>query len=87
MNLVETFLQSTVDNRAGGNVPAILVLARPVFLKVTIKFHFYINQVINKSASVIFGLVRLSTLSYNCFMSYCFDCKQIIRDFCLSYCF
>ena len=58
-------MQSTVDNRVGGNVPATLVLARPVFLKVKIKFHFYIKQVINKSVSVIFGLVRLSILSYN----------------------
>ena len=30
-----------------------------------IKFQFYIKQVINKSASVIFGLVRLTILSYD----------------------
>ena len=51
--------------RASRNGPAALVLAGPVFLKVKIKFHFYNKQVINKSASVIFGLVRLIVLSYN----------------------
>ena len=45
--------------RSGGNCPA-----APVFSKVK-KFHFYKKQVINKSASMIFGLVRLSILSYN----------------------
>ena len=50
---------------AGGNVPAALVLAGPVFLKVKMKFNFYKKQVINKGASVIFGLVRLIILSYN----------------------
>ena len=44
--------------RAGGNGPAALVLAKPVFLKVIMNFHFYKKQVrnksevINKSASV-----------------------------------
>ena len=47
--------------RAGGSCPAAPVLARPVFLKAKIKFHFYKKQVINKSASMIFGLVGLIT--------------------------
>ena len=48
-----------------GNGPAALVLAGPGFVKVKIKFHFYKKkkQVIKKSASVIFGPVRLVILS------------------------
>ena len=49
--------------RAGEIGPDTPVLAGPVFLKVKIKFHFYKRQVINKSACVIFGLVRLIILS------------------------
>ena len=49
--------------RAGENVPAALVLAGPVFLKIKINFQFYKKQVINKSASVSFG--RLIILNYN----------------------
>ena len=46
--------------------PAAPVLARPVFLKwVKIKYHFHKKQVINKSARVIFGLVRLIILIFN----------------------
>ena len=41
---------------------AALVLARPVFLKVKINFHFYKMQVINKIVSVLIGLVRLIIL-------------------------
>ena len=44
--------------RASINGPADPVLAGPVFLKVEMKFHFYKKQVINKGASMIFGLVR-----------------------------
>ena len=51
--------------RAGGNGLAAPVLAGPVFLKVKMKFNFYKKQVINKSASVIFVLVKLTILSYN----------------------
>ena len=51
--------------RAGGNCPAAPVLAGPFFLNVKIKCNFYKKQVINKSACVIFGLVRLIILSYN----------------------
>ena len=51
--------------RAGGNSSAAPVLARPVFLKVKMKFNFYIKQVINKIADVIFGVIRLIILSYN----------------------
>ena len=51
--------------RAGGNGPAAPVLAGPVFLKVKMKFNFYKKQVISKSVSVIFRLVRLIILSYN----------------------
>ena len=43
---------------AGGSGPAALVLDSPVFL-------FYKRKVINKSTSVIFGLVRPMVLSYN----------------------
>ena len=50
---------------AGGNGPAAPVLAGPVFLKVKMKFSFYRKQIINKTASVIFGLIRLIILSYN----------------------
>ena len=46
--------------RAGRNGLATLVLVGPVFLKVKIKLHFYKKQVVNKSASVIFGLVKLN---------------------------
>ena len=49
--------------RAGEIGPDTPVLARPVFLKVKIKCHFYKRQVINKSACVIFGLGRLIILS------------------------
>ena len=51
--------------RAGGNGPAAPVLARPVFLKVKMKFNFYKKQLMNKSASMIFVLFRLIILSYN----------------------
>ena len=54
-----------MNNRAGGIGPAAPVSARPVFIKVKTKFHFYKKQVINKSASVILGLVRLIILSSN----------------------
>ena len=60
-----------ISYRAGGNGSAVLVLAEPVFLKVIMNFHLYKNQVINKSeainksASVIFRLVRLIILSYS----------------------
>ena len=59
------FVHYIISFRAGGNGPAAPVLAGPVFLKVKMKFNFYKKQVINKSASVIFGLVRLIILSYN----------------------
>ena len=49
-------------NRAGGIGPAAPVLAGPVFLKVKTKFHFCKRQVINKSASVILGLIKLIIL-------------------------
>ena len=45
--------------------PATPDLARPVFLKVGVEFYFCKKQLINKSVSVIFGLVRLIILSYN----------------------
>ena len=48
---------------AGRNGQAAPVLAGPVFLKVKIKFNFFKKKVINKSTSVIFGLVRLVILS------------------------
>ena len=49
----------SMTNRAGRNGPVAPVLAGPVLLKVKINFCFYKMQVINKSASVIFGFVRL----------------------------
>ena len=42
--------------RVSRSSPAAPVLAGPVFLKVKMKFNFYIKQVINKIADVIFGL-------------------------------
>ena len=45
--------------RASESGPAAPVLAGPVFLKVKVKFHFYKNQVINKSASVTLDLLDL----------------------------
>ena len=51
-----------MNNKAGRSNPTTPVLAGPVFLKVKIKYHFYKKQAINKSASVIFGLVRLIIL-------------------------
>ena len=48
--------------KTGGNGPAASVLAGPVFLKVKMKFK---KQLINKSASVIFILVRLIIFNYN----------------------
>ena len=56
------FVHYIISFRAGGNGPAAPVLAGPVFLKVV---HFYKKQVIKKSASMIFGLVRLILLVYN----------------------
>ena len=58
-------VHSSMYIRAGGNGPSAPVLARPVLLEVKMKFNFYKKQVLNKSASVIFGLVRLITLSYS----------------------
>ena len=51
-------------DRAGRNGPAAPVLAGLVFLKVKNKSPFY-KEVIKKSASVIFGLVRLILLGYD----------------------
>ena len=50
--------------QAGRNSPATPAFAGPVFLIVKIKFRFYKMQVINKSASVIFGLFRLIIFYY-----------------------
>ena len=53
-------LVSLLSNRAGRNGLVALVLARSVFLKIKLKFYFFLQkQVMNKSASVMFGLVRL----------------------------
>ena len=57
-NIVK-YMDFGIKCKAGGNGPAAPVLDRPVFLKVKMKIHFYENKVINKSASVIFGLARL----------------------------
>ena len=38
------------------------VLAGPRFLKVKTKFHFYKKQIINKSARVVFRLVKVVIL-------------------------
>ena len=48
-----------------GAGPAGQVLAGPLLFKVKIKFHFCKKQVMNRSASVIFRLVRLIILLYN----------------------
>ena len=64
--------------RAGGNGPATPVLARPVFLKVKNKNPF-LQKAIRKSASVIFGLVRLILLGYNGWRRHVKRCKIIGR--------
>ena len=52
--------------RTGGNSPAALLLAGSLFLRMELKFYFYKKPGINKSAIVIFGLVRLIIiLSYS----------------------
>ena len=53
-----------LPSRAGRNDPAAPVLARPVFSQGKNKIPFLQNQVINKSASVIVGLIRLITLVF-----------------------
>ena len=58
LNKFYSFSFCCLYNRAGGNGPAAPVLARPVFLKLKMKFNFYKKQVINKSACVIVGLVK-----------------------------
>ena len=52
-------------HRGGASSPASPVLAGLLFLKLKIIFHFYIKQVINKTTSVIFVLLRLIILSCN----------------------
>ena len=59
---VKRFGCCTIGVGAG---PAGPVLAGPLLFKVKIKFHFCKKQVMNRSASVIFRLVRLITLLYN----------------------
>ena len=49
--------------RASRNGPAVPILAGPVYLKVKMKLNFYKKEVLNKSAGVIFGLVRLIIIS------------------------
>ena len=44
------------------------------------KIHFYKKQEINKSAGVIFGLVRLIVLSYNRKKKHIKECKIIGRS-------
>ena len=56
------FYYKTIGVGAG---PAGPVLAGPLLFKVKINFHFCKKQVINRSASVIFRLVRLIILLYN----------------------
>ena len=48
-----------------GAGPAGQVLAGPLLFKLKIKFHFCKKQVMNRSTSVIFRLVRLIILLYN----------------------
>ena len=57
-------IKQLIIHRAGGNDPAAPVLAGPVFFKVKMKFKFYKKQLMNKSASVIFVLIRLIILNY-----------------------
>ena len=59
------YSESSINCTAGENGPAALVLAGPVFSIVKLKSHFYKKQVIYKSTSMIFGLIRLIILSYN----------------------
>ena len=46
--IVCTYTYRQSYSSTGGNGPAALVLAGPVFLKVKVKFHFYEKQVANK---------------------------------------
>ena len=63
---IRTLNSSRLAVRGVGIGPAGPVLAGPLFLKVKTNFHFTeLKQVINRSASVIFGLVRLIILCYN----------------------
>ena len=48
-----------------GAGPAGQVLARPLLSKVKMKLHFCKKQEMNRSASMIFRLVRLIILLYN----------------------
>ena len=64
--IVCTYIDSYVSYIIGvGAGPAGPVLAGPLLFKVKIKFHFCKKQVMNRSASVIFRLVRLIILLYN----------------------
>ena len=63
--------------RGGGNGLTAQVLARPVFLKVKKYVHFNEKQIVKKSASVIFGLVRLILLDYNRWRRHMKRCKII----------
>ena len=56
------FIPELTTCKAVADGPVDQVLAGPLFLKVKNKIPFYNKQVINKSARVIFGLVRLAIL-------------------------
>ena len=63
-NRVISTVASNIDIGVGAGLAG-PVLAGPLLFKVKIKFHFCTKQVMNRSASVIFRLVRLIILLYN----------------------
>ena len=74
------YLLWVCECRASGIGAAAPVLAGPVFLKVKVKYHFYKKQIIYKSASVIFELVRLIILSYIRWKKHIKRCRLLVAN-------
>ena len=47
-------------------------------------YHCYYRR--PRAGQVLITMISYKCLWYNCFMPHCFDHKQILRNFCLSYC-
>ena len=77
MNLVETSFAKYCRQQGRWKCSSYSGFGWTSFSQGKNKFHFFINQVINKSISVIFGLLRLSTLSYNRQKKHINRCKII----------